>query len=101
MDKNVVLGVVSFITVIALVIVLFQTGRSRNTPIDPSEIPRISAEAVKNKLDAGSNLVIIDTRSAGEYEPAHIAGAISIPLAEIAQRYAELKGYDEIITYCT
>lgn len=74
------------------------------------EIPRISVEDVKAKLDAGANIAILDTRLKYEYERSHIAGAISIPEKEIipeppveviAQRYSELRGYDEVFTYCT
>ncbi len=105
-DKNVLLGVASIIILIALGIIVFQMGGNRNTSSAPStinifDIPRVSAEALKNKLDTGSNLVIIDTRSKKAYQQVHIVGSISIPVEEIAERYAELKGYDEIITYCT
>jgi len=105
-DKNVILGVVSLIILIALGIVIFQMGGNRNIPpasptINPSEIPRVSAKAVKDKLDTGSNLVIFDTRSKASYERVHIVGPIPIPLEEITERYAELRDYDEIITYCT
>jgi rhodanese-related sulfurtransferase len=63
---------------------------------------------VKAKLDAGSNIVIVDSRTKASYESGHIAGAISIPLSdmsplspeEIAQRYGDLQSYDEILTYC-
>lgn len=106
LNKNVIIGGASLIILITLIIIIAQTGGNRNTsspPLttNPFEIPHVSAEALKNKLDAGSNLVIVDTRSKGEYEQVHIAGAVSIPLAEIAERSAELKGYDEIVTYCT
>ena len=63
--------------------------------------PRISPEEVEAKLATGSNIVIVDTRSKAEYERTHIAGAISIPVGELEQRYSELRSYDEIITYCT
>ena len=91
---------------VVVAIIAFQGLRtvspSTTTPI-PSiiEIPRISPGEVKAELDAGSNLVIVDTRSKEEYERVHIVGAISIPVEEVAQRYNELRGYDEIITYCT
>ena len=65
------------------------------------EIPRISPAEVKAKLDASSNLVIVDTRSKKLYQQVHIVGAISMPLEEVSQRYAELRGYNEILTYCT
>lgn len=101
-----VLGIVVVIAVVILVIsALPGSGPDSSpapTPIpSPPDIPRISPEEVKALLDAGSNIVIIDTRSRGEYERVHIAGAISIPLEETAQRYRELQGYDEVVTYCT
>ncbi len=65
------------------------------------EVPRISPTEVKNKLDSGSNIVIIDTRFEEQYEEAHITGSISIPLEDIRGKANELKKYDEIITYCT
>lgn len=75
------------------------------TELPPSsylpEIPRISAEEVKAKSDAGINLVIIDSRSDTSYSQSHIAGAISIPLSIMAEPYSALDSYDEIITYCT
>ncbi len=63
-------------------------------------IPRISVEEVKAKLDAGSNIVIIDSRSEEFYDRSHIVGAISFPLDDMAEPYDSLDGYDEIITYC-
>ena len=76
-----------------------------DTKLPPSsflpEVPRVSVEEVKKKLDAGANIVIVDSRSEVSYAQAHIAGAVSLPLAEMAEPYADLDGYDEIITYCT
>ncbi len=74
------------------------------TELPPSsflpEIPRISVEEVKAKLDAGANIVIVDSRSRTSYDQSHIVGAISIPLKTMAEPYSNLVGYDEIITYC-
>lgn len=64
------------------------------------EIPRISVMEVKENLDAGSNIIIIDSRSATDYETEHITGAISIPEREMSGPYDDLEGYDLIITYC-
>jgi len=69
-------------------------------PSDISEVPRITAEQVKQRLDAGVNLVIVDVRSTEEYEKLHIAGALFIPWEEIAERQSELYPYDEVVTYC-
>ncbi|MFC1955483.1 rhodanese-like domain-containing protein [Chloroflexota bacterium] len=56
---------------------------------------------MKAKLDAGANIIIIDSRSKENYDQSHIAGAISLPLNEMNSPYDNFKGYDEIITYCT
>ncbi len=99
-----VLGIVVVIAVVVLVIFALQGSEtdSASVPIpSPPDIPRISPGEVKALLDTGSNIVIVDTRSREEYERAHIAGAISIPVDEASPRYRELQGYDNIITYCT
>lgn len=101
-----ILGATVAITTVVIVIFASQGDGNHSTtsatPISsPSEVPRISPEKVKGKLDTGSNLIIIDTRSKAEYEQTHISGAVSVPLDEIAQRYSELSGYTEIFTYCT
>ncbi len=77
----------------------------RGTELPPSfylpEVLRISVQEVKAKLDAGANIVIVDSRSKTEYDQSHIVGAISLPFETMAAPYSELDGYDEIITYCT
>jgi rhodanese-related sulfurtransferase len=92
-----------------LAILLFVSCAGEKAPT----ILRISVENVKAKLDAGSNIVIVDNRAQSAYDRNHIAGAISIPLPDlvdangnalspdvITQRYSDLQRYDEIITYC-
>ena len=64
------------------------------------EVARVSVEALKAELDAGANLVIVDSRSESEYDQSHIAGAISVPSGTMAEPYSDLDGYDEIVTYC-
>ncbi|MFC1904762.1 rhodanese-like domain-containing protein [Chloroflexota bacterium] len=75
-----------------------------STELPPSyylpEIPRISIGEVKAKLDAGSNIVIIDTRHKYDYDLIHIGEAILISRQDIADHYDDLDGYDEIIIYC-
>ncbi|MFC1958954.1 rhodanese-like domain-containing protein [Chloroflexota bacterium] len=65
------------------------------------EIPRISVQEVKQKIDAGSNILIIASMARVSYEKSHIPNAMSLPLLEMNEPYDELNGYDEIITYCT
>ena len=44
--------------------------------------------------------VVIDLRPGEEYEAGHIAGAISVPLAELEAHLAELPAGVEIVAYC-
>jgi len=64
------------------------------------DVPRIPAAEAKTRYDAGTAL-FVDVRSQGEYDTAHVANAISLPLADLESRYRELPQDAEIITYCT
>jgi rhodanese-related sulfurtransferase/predicted metal-dependent enzyme (double-stranded beta helix superfamily) len=48
--------------------------------------PRIAAAELKAKLDAGEDLVILDSRPMGEYRVMSIPGALDCPGAELAYR---------------
>jgi rhodanese-related sulfurtransferase len=47
-----------------------------------------------------SDVVILDTRPAGEYEAGHIAGAISVPVEELQKRLRHLPRDKEFVAYC-
>lgn len=64
------------------------------------DVPRISLEQLKEKLDAGDDIVLVDVRSKEDFDAGRITGAISIPWEEMEARYTELPGDKEIITYC-
>ncbi len=64
------------------------------------EVPRISPAEAWDRFQAGS-AVFVDVRDGAQYAQAHIPGALSIPLAELENRYRELPQTAEIITYCT
>ena len=65
------------------------------------DVPRINLEQVKEKLDAGADIVIVDVRSKEDFDAGHISGAVSIPWQqEMEARYTELPRDKEIITYC-
>ncbi len=51
----------------------------------------------------GNSPVIVDVRSAGEYNRGHIRGAIHIPFTSMARRHQEI-GVDKerpVVVYCT
>ncbi len=71
-------------------------------PATDSEVQRVTTGDAKAASESGS-AVIVDVRSPASFEMSHIAGAISIPLADIESNPGGLKlAKDQwIITYCT
>ena len=51
-------------------------------------------------LKLGKNDVILDVRNPGEFQEAHIANAINIPVTEVGQHADELKKYDQVYIHC-
>jgi rhodanese-related sulfurtransferase len=48
----------------------------------------------------GRDVVVLDVRPVEEYAAGHIAGALSLPLAELKRRLAELPKGKKIVAYC-
>jgi 3-mercaptopyruvate sulfurtransferase SseA len=59
----------------------------------------ISVEQVKQRLDAGASPLIIDVRSRSSYERAHLPGAMSLPLRELPQRFADVPRDRPVVLY--
>jgi 3-mercaptopyruvate sulfurtransferase SseA len=70
-------------------------------PSTVSQVPRITPQELKGKLDANEDVIVVDARSRKEYDSVHIPGALSIPLSEIEERHRELPQEGEIALYCT
>lgn len=56
------------------------------------EKPMLPVEALKQQLDAGAEVLLLDVRPAADFtgEQGHIMGARSLPLEELSSRMAEL-----------
>ena len=65
---------------------------------DRSGEPVSMPELLKRARSA--DVVILDTRPPNEYEAGHIAGAISVPVAELRRRLKELPKAKEYVAYC-
>jgi rhodanese-related sulfurtransferase len=63
------------------------------------EFARISAAELRMRLQAG-DVFLLDARPQVEYAAGHIPGAVSMPLAELARRLAELPRDVPIVAYC-
>jgi len=68
-------------------------------PGDPNEIRRITIEEANALRESGRG-VIVDVRDDASFNMAHIAGALHIPLDQLAGRLGELPRDKPIVTYC-
>jgi rhodanese-related sulfurtransferase len=62
-------------------------------------VPEIRVEELKQRLDAGENLFLLDVREESEYEISNIGGQL-IPLPELSKRVNELDANQNIIAVC-
>lgn len=66
--------------------------------------PMITIPELKNKLDAGEDVLVLDVRTPEDYvgEQGHIAGSMLLPLEELEQRIHELDNYLEkpVVVIC-
>lgn len=68
---------------------------------DRTEVPRISAEDLREKVKAGT-VTVIDTRhDESAYTAGHIPGAIFVPMASIGANLDRIPKDKEVVAYCT
>ena len=60
----------------------------------------ITATELKNRLDAGEDIQIIDVRQPDEYAFAKIEGTKLIPLGEVVARMDEIDDTKETVVHC-
>ncbi len=68
-----------------------------------ADVPwEIDCLAVKQRLEAGEDLLLIDCRERDEHELVHIAAARLVPMSELADRVVELEGYRQrpLVVHC-
>ena len=66
---------------------------------DRDTLEPISATELRRRLKAG-DVTLVDVRPAVEYEAGHIAGAISVPLADFKRELATLPKRFLVVAYC-
>ena len=62
-------------------------------------IPQITAKELKQRLDAGEDLLVLDVREPWEYQIANLGGRL-IPLNDVPQRMHEIERDREIVVHC-
>ena len=70
-------------------------------PTTKDEVPRISVEELKERIDSGEAIVIGDTRGQSSFDISHIAGAIVITSSQVEALLDDLPLDQEIVLYCT
>ncbi len=68
-----------------------------------SDVPRMSVDELKSRLDRGEDIVILDVRTPSSYARSKVSvkGAIRIPPKEIDKRARDLPMGKVIVLYCT
>jgi len=69
-------------------------------PVTVNNATEITASELKQRLDRGDSLKIVDVREPNEYQINRIPGSTLIPLGDVPKRYSELDSEDEIVVHC-
>lgn len=62
------------------------------------EIQQIGVDALAERLATGA--VVVDVRTAQEYEEAHVPGVLHLPLSELPERVGRIPAADEVLVIC-
>ena len=67
---------------------------------NPQAMPEITAGELKQKLDSGEDVQIVDVREPNEVSIARIPNSIHIPLAQVINRMSEIDPNRETVVHC-
>jgi rhodanese-related sulfurtransferase len=66
---------------------------------DRTRLEQIGRDELAERMASG-DVVVIDVRPSAEYAAGHIAGAVSIPIDDLAANIAALPADLEVVAYC-
>jgi adenylyltransferase/sulfurtransferase len=77
-------------------------GIKTDVPHDSDAVPELSVGELKERLDAGRRLTLIDVREPFEWNIANLGayGAKLLPLSEFGEQADQLNPAEEIVVYC-
>ncbi len=61
---------------------------------------QMTAEELKQALDSGAKLKLLDVREPWEFEHAHLPGSTLLPLGELVDRHEELDPEEPLVVIC-
>ena len=73
--------------------------RGEEAPAQTAAVPEITPKQLKQRLDRGDDLYILDVREPHEYQICNLNGHL-IPLGELPKRVSELDSSREIVAHC-
>ncbi len=73
--------------------------RGEEKPVAETGIPEIQVEELKQRLDAGDDIFVLDVREPHEYQICNLGGHL-IPLGDLPNRVNELDTSREIVAHC-
>src|SRR6202162_2824435 len=73
--------------------------RGEEAPVYGGDLPVMSVEELKKKLDAKADIFILDVREPHEYQICNLNGYL-IPLGDLPKRVSELDSSREIVAHC-
>ncbi len=73
--------------------------RGEEAPAQTVSVPEITPKQLKQRLDRGDDLYILDVREPHEYQICNLQGHL-IPLGDLPKRVSELDSSREIVAHC-
>ncbi|MBV9450028.1 MAG: metalloregulator ArsR/SmtB family transcription factor [Streptosporangiaceae bacterium] len=78
---------------------LAETERAARDFLGEDDLEPVGREELCDRIRSGT-VFLVDVRPEEEFAAAHIEGAVSVPLAELAGKVRELPGDIEVVAYC-
>ncbi len=74
--------------------------RGEETPVQSHDLPSITPRELRERLDRGEPIVVLDVREPFELEISRLPEAVHIPMNQVAERVHELSNAHEIVVMC-
>ncbi len=71
-----------------------------NQATNQQQMPEITATELKQRLDSGDDVQIIDVREADEYAIARLPNSQHIPLGQVVSRMSEIDPERDTVVHC-
>lgn len=87
-----------FISLLFVIVSALGTSATAH-PVDETGVAFITADEVRKAQLGARRIVLVDVRSAAEFQEGRIRGAVNVPLTEIERRFAEIPREPLVVLY--